>query len=137
METIEVPEILEMPDPAPYDEDPVAFSDFVLTRLFQHSTALLHAEWVHPKESVAWFLRSRTDDGATERDVPIAESPSCGSFRSVLARFGHHYMGGQLYNGFALRFLRQHDIVYRCLIYTSNMSQSGFWIRVYGSRVND
>jgi hypothetical protein len=136
METIEVPELLEMPDPAPYDEDSVSFADFILTRLFQHSSALLHAEWRQPEVSVTWFIRPRNNDDAAQ-DLPIAVSRSCGSFRSVLARFGAHYMGGQLYNGFALRFLRQRDTVYRCLIYTSNMSQSGFWIRVYGGRLRD
>src|SRR5260370_42474210 len=42
-------------------------------------------------------------------------------------------MGDQLYNGYALRFLRQRGRVHRCHIYMSNAGQSGFWIRVYGA----
>ena len=56
-----------------------------------------------------------------------------GSFRSVLARFGHHYMGDQLYNGYALRFLKQRGRIGRCHIYMSNTGQSGFWIRIYSA----
>jgi hypothetical protein len=37
----------------------------------------------------------------------VTVSPSLGAFRSVLARIGHHYMGDQLYSGYALRSLRQ------------------------------
>ena len=129
METLDVPELLEIPDPAPHDENPTAFVDFLLTTLFSHSPALLHAEYRHAEQSVTWFVRPRDDDKGAQ-DFSVAASPSLGSFRSVLARFGHHYMGGQLYRGFALRFLRQHDRVHRCLIHTSNMGQSGFWIRV-------
>ena len=134
METIDVPELLEVPDPAPYDEGPVAFADYVLTRLFQHSPALLHAEFHSPEETVTWFIRPQSGD-ETAQDLPIGVSLSRGHFRSVLARFGAYYMGGQLYHGFAMRLLRQRDAVYRCLIYTSNMGASGFWIRVYGAMV--
>ncbi len=132
METLDVPELLEVPDQTRQDENPVAFADFVLTRLFQHCPALLHAEYRPPEEAVTWFIRSRGGD-ETAQDLPIGVSPSRGCFRLVLARFGHHYMDGQLYHGFAMRFLRQRDTIYRCLIYTSNMGQSGFWIRVYGA----
>lgn len=134
METLDVPELLELPDPAPFDESPVAFADFVLTKLFRHGSALLHAEYRHSEESVTWLIYPRSGD-ETERDLLVAVSPSLGSFRSVLARFGHHYMGGQLYNGFAMRFLRQHDRTHQCLIYSSNMGESGFWIRVYAAVV--
>jgi hypothetical protein len=132
METLDVPDLPELPDPAPYGSNAVTFADFLLTNLFRHSPALLHAEYLHPQQAVTWFIRRQSTDESTQ-DVSIAVSPSVGSFRSVLARFGHHYMGGQLYHGFAMRFLRQHDRIPRCFIYTSNMGQSGFWIRVYAA----
>ena len=53
----------------------------------------------------------------------------------MLARFGHHYMGGQLYNGYALRWLRQGGRVHRCYIYMSNGGQPGFWIKIYAALV--
>jgi hypothetical protein len=129
METLEVPESVEALSPETYDQNPVAFADFVLTSLFHHAPALLHAEYRHPEESVTWFIQPESDG----RDLPIAVSSSRSSFRSVLARFGHHYLSDQLYNGYALRFLRQHNRSYRCYIYMSNGGQPGFWIRVYGA----
>ena len=134
METLDVPEVTQMPKLARNESDPATFADMVLTSLFRHESALLHAEYRPPGSAVTWFIRP-IRDGTEQTDVPVAVSNSCGEFRAVLARFGHHYMGGQLYHGFALRFLCQHDKVHRCLIYTSNMGQSGFWIRVYAAVV--
>ena len=128
METLDVPELFEIPDPAPYDENPVAFADFLLTSLFRQSPALLHAEYRDSEKSVTWFIRPHS-----AQDSPIATSPSRGSFRSVLARFGAHYMGGQLYSGYALRCFQQHGRAYRCYIYMANGGQPGFWIRVYAA----
>ncbi|MBK8001825.1 MAG: hypothetical protein IPK15_24765 [Verrucomicrobia bacterium] len=108
----------------------------VLTTLLVYDAALLYAEHSpsDPAESsVSWRIHPR-EEGIYSRDIEIASSPSLDSFRSVLARFGHHYLGGQLYNGYALRFLRQGDRVHRCHIYMSNVGQSGFWIRVYAAR---
>ena len=132
METLDVPELLELPDPAPYDKNPVTFADYVLTSLFRKSPALLHAKYRSKEETVTWFVRPRATEDSAE-DSPIVASPSCGSFRAVLARFGHHYLGGQLYGGYAVRFLQQHGRVYRCYFYMSNGGQPGSWIRVYAA----
>jgi hypothetical protein len=132
MDKIEVPEVLELPKLGPNEESAVAFADLVLTALFRYKNALLHAEYKNAETSVTWLITPRDTD-AVQQNEPITISPSLGSFRSVLARFGHHYMGGQLYHGFAMRPLEQNGKIYRCLIYTSNMGQSGFWIRVYSA----
>jgi hypothetical protein len=132
MDKIEVPEVLELPKLGPNEEIPVAFADLVLTALFRHKNALLHAEYKSTQTSVSWFITPRNIE-TVQQNEPIAISPSLGSFRSVLARFGHHYMDGQLYHGFATRPLQQNGKIYHCVIYTSNMGRSGFWIRVYSA----
>jgi hypothetical protein len=135
MDTLEVPEVWEVPPQlSPNEETPVAFADMVLTALLAREAGLLHAEHHDSELSVGWFL-SPLDWPGGQTDAPVAVSPSRGTFRSVLARFGHHYMGGQLYHGYALRFLRQRGRVHRCHIYMSNAGQSGFWIEIYAARM--
>jgi len=134
MEAIDVPEVRQLPELSGQDEDPVAFTDMLLTCLLGYENALLYAEYRPGEESVSWRIEPREETVPTH-EVEVAVSPSCGSFRSVLARFGHHYMSDQLYNGYALRFLRQGDRVNRCHIYMSNAGQSGFWIRVYATKI--
>jgi len=134
METLDGPEVTKMPDLAPNEGSPTAFADMVLTSLFCHAPALLHAEYRPRDAAVTWFvrpIRGETD----QRDIPVAELEfSGGYFRAVLARFGAHYMAsGQLYGGYTLRSLGQHGRAHRCHIYMSNNGQSGFWIRVYAT----
>ena len=133
METLDVPEVKQLPELSANEEDAVAFADMVLTSLLGYDSALLYAEHTEPGSSVSWRIEPRNEAVPTH-DIEVAISPSR-SFRSVLARFGHHYMGGQLYNGFAGRSLRQRGRVYRCHIYMSNGGPSGFWIRVYATVV--
>ena len=132
METLDVPEVRQLPEFSTNEESPVAFADMVLTSLFGYDTALLYAEHAGTDSSVGWRIEPRNEAVPTH-DIEVAISPSRGSFRSVLARFGHHYMGGQLYNGFVRRSLRQRGRVYCCHIYMSNGGPSGFWIRVYAT----
>ena len=134
MDTLDVPEVLEMPPLGPNEESPVALADMVLTALLGREAGVLHAEHCDPEPSVGWFIAPLGWRGE-QTDVPVAVSPSRGAFRSVLARFGHHYMGDQLCNGYALRFLRQRGRVHRCHIYMSNTGQSGLWIEVYAARM--
>jgi hypothetical protein len=105
----------------------------VLTALLRREAGVLHAEHYDPEPSVGWFIAPPGWRGE-QTDAPVAVSPSRGAFRSVLARFGHHYMSGQLYHGYALRFLRQRGRLHRCHIYMSNTGQSGFWIEIYAAR---
>lgn len=135
MDAIEVPEITQLPDLSGKGEDPVAFADMVLTSLLGYEAAVLHAECLQREgtpSSVSWCLRPR-EHGQDGPDIEVGISPSLGGFRSVLARFGHYYMADQLYNGYALRFLKQRGRVCRCHIYMSNSAQSGFWIRIYSA----
>jgi len=135
MDAIDVPEVTQLPELTGSEESPVGFADMVLTSLFGYEAAVLHAESLQREggaSSVSWVVRPR-EQGQDGPDIEVGISPSLGSFRSVLARFGHHYMGDQLYNGYALRFFRQRGRVHRCHIYMSNAGQSGFWIRVYSA----
>ncbi len=134
IEVLDVPEVRQLPKLSANEEDPVAFADMVRTRLFGYESALLLAEYssIGVNGSVSWRIEPRNEAIPTH-DIEVAITPSRGSFRSVLARFGYHYMGIQLYSGYALRFLRQGDRTQRCHIYMSNNSQSGFWIRIYSA----
>src|SRR5206468_3903857 len=134
MNKLDVPEVFEMPRLGPIEEDPVAFADMMLTALLGREAGVLHAEYRDPEPSVGWFITPLGWRGE-QSDPAVAVSPSGGAFRSVLARFGHHYMSDQLYNGYALRFLHQRGRVHRCHLYMSNTGQSGFWIEVYAARM--
>jgi hypothetical protein len=106
----------------------------VLTSLFGYDASVLCAEFSLKDEAISWRIEPLKEAIRTH-EIEIAISPSLGSFRSVLARFGHHYLNDQLYGGYALRFLQQRGRVHRCHIYMSNNGQSGFWIRVYAALV--
>ena len=134
METLDVPEVRQLPELSANEESPVAFAAMVLTSLLGYHNALLYAEFIPEESSVGWYIKSH-DTAVVTRDVEVGISPTLGSFRSVLAQFAHHYMRCSPYNGYALRFLQQHSRIKRCDIYLSNCSQSGFWIRVYGTQV--
>ena len=134
METLDVPEVRQLPELSTNQEDSVAFADMVLTSLLDYDNAILYAEHTAEGSSVSWRIDLRSD-GVPTHDIEVAISQTRGSFRSVLARFGHHYMSGQLYNGYALLFLRQRGRAHRCYIYMSNGGQPGFWIRVYAAVV--
>ena len=128
METLDIPELLEIPDPAPYDENPVAVADFLMTALLRRLPAMLHAEF--EGGDGRWFVRD-----AERRDTCVAESKTVGEFRAVLARFGSHYMGVQLYGGHTRRSVTQNGRTYACEIFMSNQGRTGFWIRVYAHEI--
>lgn len=124
METLDIPELLEIPDPTPYDLNPAAVADFLMTALLRRSPAMLHAEF--KGGDGRWFVRD-----AERRDTCVTELKTVGEFRAVLARFGFHYMGVQLYGGHTRRNVTQNGRTYTCEIFMSNQGQTGFWIRVY------
>lgn len=136
MEILDVPEVRQLPELSAHQEDPVSFADMVLTSLLSYDSAVLCAEHTVEGSSVSWRIEPRGGAVSTH-DIEIAISPTRGSFRSVLARFGHHYMSGQLYNGYALRLLRQRGRAHRCHIYMSNGGQPGFWIQIYAAVVQN
>ena len=128
MNSFDVPELHLIPDPAPFDEDPSEFADFVLTALMSHESAKLFAKYSIAL-AVIWFVAKKQGNNWNE-PVAVASSPSRGSFRSVLARFGHHYMNDQLYGGTANCMLKQRGKSFVCSISMSNSGPSGFWIEI-------
>jgi len=128
MDPLEIPELLEIPDPAPYDENPVATADFLMTALLRKQPAMLHAEF--RSGDGRWFVRD-----AAQHEECIAESKSVGEFRAVLARFGSHYMAVQLYGGHTRRAVTQQGRKFACEIFMSNQGWTGYWIRVYAHAV--
>ena len=117
MDTLDIPELLEIPDPAPYDENPVAVADFLMTALLRRLPAMLHAEF--RAGDGRWFVRD-----SSQREECIAESKSVGEFRAVLARFGFHYMGVQLYGGHTRRAVSQGGQTFACEIFMSNTKRN-------------
>jgi len=127
MAPLEVPELLEIPDPAPYDLNARDIADYLMTMLIQREPGVLRAEF--RDGDGRWHVRSwRT---AEQTEDCVATSESLGTFRSVLARFGAHYMDGQLYGGHTFRQLIHRGQRYTCRFFMSNDNWSGHWIRVY------
>jgi len=123
MDIIGIPELLEIPNPAPYDENPVAVADYLMSMLFRHQPAMLHAEF--RDGDGRWFVQT------AQKDECVAESKSVGEFRSVLARFGAHFMDTQLYGGHTRRSVIQKQQKFACRFFMSNDNATGYWIRVY------
>lgn len=137
MDTFDVPEFQMMPTQTEDHGGPAisTFVDAVLTSLFNHAPALMHAELLNEDQSkpVVWSVRP-LKAGPEQKSSPIAVSDCRSHFRAALARFGHHYMKGQLYNGYSLLLLRQRGTTYRTQIYMSNGGFSGFWIKIYAGK---
>jgi hypothetical protein len=128
VDTLEIPELLVIPNPAPYDENPVEVADYLMTALLRKQPAMLHAEF--NEGSIRWLIRD-----SAQREECMAESKSRGEFCSVLARFGHHYMNDQLYSGHIQRAVSQNGKKFACEIFMSNQGRTGFWIRVYACTI--
>jgi len=127
-ETLDIPEVLEIPDPAPDDLDVIATADFLMTALLHRLPAMLHAEFQDGEGR--WFIRN-----AERNDTFITQLKTVGEFRALLARFGHHYMDGQLYGGHISRSTTQNGRKYACEIFMSNRGLAGYWIRVYAHEI--
>lgn len=139
MDTFDVPEFRTMPEiPEEHGSTPLfAFINVVLTSLLNHAPAMVHAEAQDEdqKQPIVWFIRPLKAD-PEQKSLPIAASGSRSYFRASLARFGHHYMQGQLYNGYSLVHLRQGGFTYRTYIYMSNGGAPGFWIKIFATRID-
>ena len=128
MDILDIPELLEIPDPATYDENPVATADFLMTALLRKQPAMLHAEF--QDGNGGWFIRD-----AARREECVATSKTVREFRAVLARFGYHYVSVQLYAGHIQRAVTQNGQKFDCEIFMSNQGRTGFWIRVYAHAI--
>ena len=136
MITLDVPEVTKAPEGRPDAGNVSFFADMMLTSLFKCAPSILHAEHEPGKSSVTWFVRGLLR-GVEQPAVSVGSSDFIsGYFRAVLARFGHHYMGDQLYGGHTTCVLRQRGREHRCRIYMSNNGQSGFWIRIYATVIS-
>jgi hypothetical protein len=118
-----VPKVTSRPEQGGNEFPVVSLADFLLTSLLEGSGKLLRAS-DDGGETVAWTVDEKT----------IAHTPR-ELFRTVLARFGHHYMNDQLYSGFALVELRQGHFKSVCHFYLGNCGDTGFWIEVYARKV--
>ena len=128
MDTIDVPETcIQSPD----DKlDVIKYTDALLTTLLSVDSAILQAEQRKnspDKSKIVWELKKSNEDTSALVEILVDSK----IFRIILARFGHHYMDGQLYNGYAQKFLRQRGHTHRCHFYMSNFGATGFWIRIY------
>ena len=123
MDILDIPELLEIPDPAPYDAKPTEIADFLMTMLFQRQPAMLHAEF--RDGDARWFVQT------AQKDECIADSKHVSEFRAVLARFGAHFMDTQLYGGHTRRMITQRQRKFACRFFMSNDNATGYWIRVY------
>ena len=126
MEILDIPELHQDPRSESGDGNPVAAADYLMTKLLCRQPAMLHAEF--RVGDGRWFVRDSTGG-----DICIAESKSVGEFRTVLARFGHHFMGSQLYGGHTRRTVSQNRRNFQCEIFMSNQGRTGYWIRVYAN----
>lgn len=117
----EVPRVMNLPA----DADVVAIADFLLTHLLQNAPASLIAE---PPPSGP-FGFSLKPDGS--EPIEVYRCADAGEFRAILARFGHHYLDGQLYGGFSQRILEQGNRRCVTLLYLSNNHSSGLWLRFH------
>jgi len=128
MDIFNIPELLEIPDPAPDDENPAATTAFLMTALLRKNPAVLYADF--RGGDGRWWVRD-----SAQHEECVAESKGVGHFRSILARFGHCFMGDQLYGGHARLSVEQNGQKFACEIFMSNQGWTGYWIRVYARAV--
>lgn len=124
MNSLTVPRVDSCPKQAKNDFPVVEFADFLLTMLLRATTTPCG---LHARDTGGEVVRWSVGDEIT------AETPRQ-LFRSVLARFGHHYMGGQLYAGYALAELQQEGLKSVCHFYLGNCGDTGFWIEIHARK---
>jgi hypothetical protein len=109
----------------PLTEEDGDVATFLVARLLASAPATLEAEFVRGGPAI-WNIRRNA--GEFEE---VFRSSTVSSFRSVLARFGAHYLDLQLYGGYVQRILTFGEKRWMCRFYMSNVSGSGYWIRAY------
>lgn len=122
MDPIEVPYTDETSlTPCP-ERHVVSWADLLLTAALREDTALLWADYTG---GLAWHVRS------PGREAVVAVNSNWTPFRATLARFGHHYMSGQLYGGFSEGLLTQRGRTFHFAMYMANDQWRGYWLRAY------
>src|SRR5687767_3779764 len=124
---IEVPVVDVLPVTSPRRLDVVRTVDYLLTRLLRHQAGTLYADFA--SDGGNWHVRGWTSEASGPDEVVATVEP--GHFRPLLARFGAHYMGGQLYGGYSYLELSQRGRNHRFAIYMANDSWRGLWLKAY------
>jgi hypothetical protein len=126
--TIDIPVVDRWPEFPPRQPPVDVIADYLLTRLLSDDARMLFADY--GKHGGCWYVQKRMDEASSSNDL-IVELPDRSFFRMVLARFGTHYLGGQIYGGFTEAFFRQREKVQFVTIYMGNDSCRGFWLRAF------
>jgi hypothetical protein len=133
METIDVPEVTQLPELSGGDENPVAFADMVLTSFLRCERAFLYAdhEWNDsPGLPVSWRIHPQVTE-IVSREFEAGLSPSFSSFRASLNYIAERYMREASRHGCAERLLQQRGVTRRCLLFLPSTEKAGHWIRAY------
>jgi hypothetical protein len=91
---IEVPLVEVLPESTPRRPNVAVTAAYLLTMLLRHDSGTLYSNF--RTDAGRWHVRGR---GASGTDEVVADIEPLGIFRMVLAHFGAHYMGGQVYGG--------------------------------------
>ena len=129
--SIEVPVVDEAPDIETHTDQMVEFANYLLTSLLRFESASLDADY--RRTGGRWLVLGHTPEPPHLHEI-IATTESLSLFRSVLARFGHLYLNGQLYGGYAELRLTQRGRSHGCAIYMANDQWREYWLRAYVSR---
>lgn len=115
MNLIEITPVSEHPDPS--SEDFIcAFPEFILGHLFDS------ADEITTQESESGFV-----EWSSEHEI-LART-KIGNFRTVLARFGYHFLGGQPYGGSETLGLQRGGSEISVHIEVANSQREGFRLR--------
>ena len=126
--TIDVPVVDRWPDFPPRHPPIPEICDYLLTRLLSDGARILYADY--GTHAGRWYVKKQLDEPPVATDL-VAEVPDRSFFRMILARFGGHYLKGQLYGGYAEAFLKQREKAQFVAIYMGNDSRRGFWLRAF------
>jgi hypothetical protein len=133
METIDVPEITQLPELSGEAESPSAFADMVLTTFLRCERGFLYADHElgdSPDSPVSWRVLPQIA-GIVSREFEAGLSPSFTSFCLSLDYISKQYLREASRHGCAERTLRQRGTTRRCLLFLPSTEKAGHWIRAY------
>jgi hypothetical protein len=106
---------------------------FLLTRLFSHERALLHAERLgpEPERDVTWYVRPRGVPGEGD-DAPVAALPA-GIFSSIVSRLALAFDIDYTSGGYGRRDVPFEGRRFDCRLFFSRCAASGYWVRLYAA----
>lgn len=129
METIEVPEVNQLPELSGLGDDPAGFANMVLTSLLAYPSAALKAEYSPKDLMISWIIDPHAEEVFLD-ELEIAFSPTLSSFQAVLLYIANSYVKCEA-NGHAEVILAQRERSRICHFYVSNSEATGFWVRVH------